>query len=91
MFKMFLTGVLSFLSMVALTRINGTLEWPNLWFGLLCGAASFLVTKLWFKILKSESELAGKPNASGVQKIFTTSNVLSVFIGVCGFLFSLLD
>ncbi len=91
MFKMFLAGALSFLSAVALTRINGTLEWPNLWFGLLCGAASFLVTKAWFKVLKAESELAGKPNASGVQKIFTTSNVISVFVAVCGFVFSLLD
>lgn len=90
MFKMFVAGALSFLSAIFLTRVNDTLEWPNLWFALLCALVSFFVAKFWFKVFKIETDLVGKPNKSGEQKTITASNFFGLFSAACGFIFSLL-
>jgi phosphotransferase system glucose/maltose/N-acetylglucosamine-specific IIC component len=91
MFKMFLAGVFSFLSMIALTRINGTWEFPTFWFGLGCALVSFFVTKVWFMIFKAETSLFGKPKADGTQKSISSSTFTALFIALSAFLFSLLD
>lgn len=90
MFKMFLAAVLSFLSAIALTRLNGELEWPLFWFSLVCGAASFVVTKAWFSAFKIESSLGGKPKVDGSQKSISASTYFALFVALVSFLFSLL-